>query len=915
MAARSSAFLGTALATPLRATPSARLRMISSDGGGSGGDASLLNPERYTENAFAALARVATVAKEYQQQVIESEFLLLSLLDDDLVRRILEKAGASPSQLKSRLRSHCDSKPKIVGGASSQVIGRSLREVLEMAARVQRQYGDDFVSVEHLLLACWREDSLRRGPLREVSLTDSALEAAIQAVRGGQRVTSKSPENTYEVLEKYGRDLTKAAREGKLDPVIGRDEEIRRTMQILSRRTKNNPVLIGEPGVGKTAIAEGLAQRIVNGDVPESLRDRTIIALDMGALIAGAKYRGEFEERLKAVLKEVSDAKGQIIMFIDEIHTVVGAGRTEGSMDAGNLLKPMLARGELRCIGATTLDEYRKYIEKDAALERRFQLVLVDQPSVVDTISILRGLKERYEVHHGVRISDSALVSAAALSNRYITDRFLPDKAIDLVDESAARLKMEITSKPQELDELDHKILQLEMEKVSLQGDADPKTQQRKQQLDQQLEALNQRQRELTEQWHAEKAVLESIRALKTDIEQTEFEIERAEQVYDLNRAAELKFAKLPKLQKELRAAEQSLERSANNGVGHPPLLRDQVTEYDIAQTVSIWTKIPVSKLTESESAKLMNLDADISKRVVGQRDAVRAVAEAVQRSRAGLSDPRRPIASFMFLGPTGVGKTELAKALAERLFDSEEALIRIDMSEYMEKFSVSRLMGAPPGYVGYEEAGQLTEQVRRRPYSVLLFDEIEKAHADVFNVLLQVLDDGRLTDSQGRTVNFSNCVIIMTSNIGSQLILSSMTASDTPLAYEAMRSTVMEAVRQQFRPEFLNRIDEFIIFHALTRQHLREIVRMQVEEVNGRLADRRIRLEVSEAAMDFLAEVGYDPVYGARPLRRAVQRELETPMAKGILSGQIREGQVVRVGIENERLALQPVIEAEVMV
>lgn len=713
-------------------------------------------------------------------------------------------------------------------------------------------------------------------------------------------MTDQNPEVKYEALEKYGRDLTQLAHEGILDPVIGRDEEIRRTIQILSRRTKNNPVLIGEPGVGKTAIVEGLAQRIISGDVPESLRDRKLIALDMGALIAGAKYRGEFEERLKAVLKEIQEAQGQIVLFIDEIHTVVGAGATQGSMDASNLLKPMLARGELRCIGATTLDEYRKYIEKDAALERRFQQVYVDQPSVEDTISILRGLKERYELHHGVKISDSALVAAATLSARYISDRFLPDKAIDLVDEAAAKLKMEITSKPEELDEIDRKILQLEMERLSLQKETDSPSRERLERIERELAELKERQDALNAQWQAEKQIIDRIRQIRQEIERVNVEIQQAERDYDLNRAAELKYSKLTELQRQLEEAEARLAQIQTSGKS---LLREEVTEADIAEIISKWTGIPVSRLVESEMQKLLHLEEELHERVIGQDEAVRAVADAIQRSRAGLADPNRPIASFIFLGPTGVGKTELAKALAEYLFDTEDALVRIDMSEYMEKHAVARLIGAPPGYVGYEEGGQLTEAIRRRPYSVILFDEIEKAHPDVFNVLLQILDDGRLTDSQGRTVDFKNTIAIMTSNIGSIYILD-VAGDDSK--YEQMRDRVMEAVRESFRPEFLNRIDEIIIFHSLRKDELREIVKLQVQRLEERLRERKLLLKISDEALDWIVQVGYDPVYGARPLKRAIQRELETPIAKAILRGEFHEGDTIYVHVEYERLVLK---------
>jgi ATP-dependent Clp protease ATP-binding subunit ClpB len=708
-------------------------------------------------------------------------------------------------------------------------------------------------------------------------------------------VNDQNPEGTYESLEKYGRDLTAAAREGKLDPVIGRDEEIRRTIQILSRRTKNNPVLIGEPGVGKTAIVEGLAQRIVNGDVPQALQNRQLVSLDMGSLIAGAKYRGEFEERLKAVLKEVTASQGQIVLFIDEIHTVVGAGATGGAMDASNLLKPMLARGELRCIGATTLDEHRQHIEKDPALERRFQQVFVDQPTVEDTISILRGLKERYEVHHGVRIADNALVAAAVLSSRYIADRFLPDKAIDLMDESAARLKMEITSKPEEIDELDRRILQLEMEKLSLGRESDTASKDRLERLEKELADLSEQQSALNAQWQKEKGSIDELSAIKEEIEQVQLQVEQAKRNYDLNKAAELEYGTLAELHKQLAAKEEALNAAGADGARDKSLLREEVTEDDIAEVIAKWTGIPVAKLVQSEMEKLLQLEDELHSRVVGQAQAVTAVADAIQRSRAGLSDPNRPIASFLFLGPTGVGKTELSKALASQLFDSDDAMVRIDMSEYMEKHAVSRLIGAPPGYVGYEEGGQLTEAVRRRPYAVILFDEVEKAHPDVFNVMLQILDDGRVTDGQGRTVDFTNTVLILTSNIGSQSILD---LAGDPGRHSEMEALVNGALRGHFRPEFLNRLDETIIFHSLKQEELREIVELQVQRLAKRLDDKKIALVLNADALDWIAAVGYDPVYGARPLKRAIQRELETPIAKSILAGTFSAGHTIAVDV-----------------
>ncbi|MBW4494089.1 MAG: ATP-dependent chaperone ClpB [Oscillatoria princeps RMCB-10] len=859
------------------------------------------NPNQFTEKAWEAIVRTPDIAKQAQQQQLESEHLMKSLLEQDgLATSVFNKLGADVQRMRDRTGDYINRQPKISGAGGSVYLGRSLDTLLDRADQYRKDCGDEFISIEHLLLAYAKDDRFGRALLQEFKIDEKKLRTTIDEIRGSQKVTDQNPEGKYQALEKYGRDLTEAARQGKLDPVIGRDDEIRRTIQILSRRTKNNPVLIGEPGVGKTAIAEGLAQRIVSGDVPQSLKDRKLIALDMGALIAGAKYRGEFEERLKAVLKEVTDSRGQIILFIDEIHTVVGAGATQGAMDAGNLLKPMLARGELRCIGATTLDEYRKYLEKDAALERRFQQVYVDQPSVEDTISILRGLKERYEVHHGVKISDSSLVAAATLSSRYISDRFLPDKAIDLVDEAAARLKMEITSKPEELDELDRKILQLEMEKLSLQKESDPASHERLERLEKDLANLKEDQRTLSAQWQSEKDVITKIQNIKEEIDRVNVEISQAERDYDLNRAAELKYGKMTDLHRQLEAAETQLAQTQKSGKF---LLREEVTEADIAEIISKWTGIPISKLVESEKEKLLHLEDELHQRVVGQEEAVTAVADAIQRSRAGLADPNRPIASFIFLGPTGVGKTELAKALAAYLFDTEEAMVRIDMSEYMEKHAVSRLIGAPPGYVGYEEGGQLTESIRRRPYAVVLFDEIEKAHPDVFNVLLQILDDGRVTDSQGHTVDFKNTIIIMTSNIGSQYILD--IAGDES-RYEEMRKRVMDAMRANFRPEFLNRIDEIIIFHSLNRQQLRQIVKLQVARLDRRLAERKISLKLSDAALDFLAEIGYDPVYGARPLKRAIQRELETQIAKAILRGEFNDGDTIYVDVENERLAFK---------
>ena len=851
-----------------------------------------MRPDKFTQKMQEALQASQEVASQFNQQEIANEHFLLALLDqaEGVTRPLLEKMGANVGELRAQLTQELERRPKIQGGTYDQRVGNELRATIDAAEKEMARMKDEFLSAEHYLLALADRSDAAARTLKAAGATRDKLMQALQQVRGSQRVTDQNPEGKYQTLEKYGRDLTELARRGKIDPVIGRDNEIRRVMQVLSRRTKNNPVLIGEPGVGKTAIVEGLARRIISGDVPESLKQKKLIAMDIGSMVAGAKFRGEFEDRLKAFLKEVTDSQGEIILFIDELHTIVGAGAAEGSVDASNLLKPQLARGELRTIGATTLDEYRKYIEKDAALERRFQPVMVNEPSVEDTIAILRGLKERYEVHHGVRIQDAALVAAAMLSHRYISDRFLPDKAVDLVDEAASRLKIELDSMPTEIDVIEREVMQREMERQALKKEKDAASKERLKKLEKELAELKEKSSALKAEWQKEKGVIDQQRKLKEEMDQARTELERAQRRGELAKASELQYGRMPDLEKKLREIEEKIASAGHN------LLREEVTEEDIAEVVSSWTHIPVSRLQEGEREKLVRLEEHLHQRVIGQDTAIKAVANAIRRSRAGLQDENKPIGSFIFLGPTGVGKTELSRALAEFLFDDENAMIRIDMSEYMEKHTVSRLIGAPPGYVGYEEGGQLSEAVRRKPYSVVLFDEIEKAHQDVFNVLLQVLDDGRITDGQGRTVDFKNTVIIMTSNIGSQYIME----ESSPAARERL---VMEALRQHFRPEFLNRIDDIIIFDRLSEEELKKIVEIQLRRLIRRLENQKITLELSDSAKAFVASHGYDPVYGARPLKRAIQKYILDPLSLDILEGKFREGQRIKVETQGERL------------
>ncbi len=863
-----------------------------------------MDMNKFTMKSQEAVQTAQTKAIRYGHQEVDGEHLFLALLEqsDGLVPRLLEHMEVPADNVKKLVEQELKKKPRISGPGSEAGKVYITQRLNRLFVKAQDEAGnlkDEYVSVEHILLAFIEEgNSTPAGKIfQEFGINKDKLLKTLSSIRGHQRVTSAEPEGTYEALQKYGKDLVREAESGKLDPVIGRDNEIRRIIRVLSRKTKNNPVLIGEPGVGKTAIVEGLAHRIVRGDVPEGLKDKTLFALDMGSLVAGAKYRGEFEERLKAVLQEIKESEGQILLFIDELHTIVGAGKAEGSMDAGNMLKPMLARGELHCIGATTLNEHRKHIEKDAALERRFQPVLVDEPTVEDAISILRGLKERYEVHHGVKILDNALVAAALLSNRYISDRFLPDKAIDLVDEACAMIRTEIDSMPSDIDEVTRRAMQLEIEEAALKKERDKASKERLKNLQKELAELKSTADSMRARWEAEKQAIKKVQTIREELEKIRYEIEIAERDYNLNRAAELKHGRLPELERRLQAEEEML----NRGQGGERLLREEVTEDEIADIISRWTGIPVTRLMEGEREKILRLDKILHKRVIGQDEAVQLVTDAVIRARSGIKDPRRPIGTFIFLGPTGVGKTELAKTLAEALFDSEENMIRIDMSEYMEKHTVSRLVGAPPGYVGYEEGGQLTESVRRKPYSVVLFDEIEKAHHDVFNVLLQIFDDGRLTDGQGRTVDFKNTVIIMTSNIGSHYLIEGVT--DQGEIKEAAREQVMRDLRQHFRPEFLNRVDDMVLFKPLTLKEVEQIVILLTKDLSKRLGDRRIRVEVTDEARKFIAVSGYDPVYGARPLRRYIQRELETRIGRSLIRGNVLEGAVIRVSVDNGHL------------